>query len=137
MESWNDMMERLVSEDYDGLLRIAREAMADALTDIKRLYPNEYGKVLYLILSSALAADGDLSVPEKRFISDLLHLPEHTVSSIIAGYSPASDEFVTHLVNYLPPQQRQKLILLIACVAVCDKTISRGENAFLKGLMAE
>ncbi|MBE6594176.1 MAG: hypothetical protein J6L87_06390 [Clostridia bacterium] len=137
MASWEETMQQLVNEDYETLLEMAKEALRMTMPEIRRLYPNEHAKVYYYVLSAALGADGDLTDLEKCFVSELLDIPMQSVKSIVAGYSKEAAEFVNHLVDYLPIEQRAPLIMLIACVAACDETISRDENAFLKKLMEE
>ena len=136
MKSWLEMKQELEHLSYDEKLSAARRALGDSLGVLKRLYPNEWGRVLFCIFSSAVAADGTLSEAEERFIGALLDLPPHSVKMIAAGYNTATDDFVDQLVDYLPDGEREALILLVACVTACDENISRKENAFVERLIA-
>ena len=136
MNSWNDMIQELMSKSYEEKLDIARGALDGSLHVLKRLYPNEWGKVLFCLFSSAIAADGALSEAEERFIAALLDLPTHSVKMIAAGYSAATDDFVDQLVDYLPTEEREALILLVACVAACDESLTRKESSFIERLIA-
>lgn len=136
VKSWNELMQELVSRGHSALLETAKEAMAALSPTLQRLYPNEYGKVFYCIFSSVLAADGDLTTAEQAFIAELLGLPPRSIHMLMAGYTEASADFVDTLVDYLPERERQALILLVACVAACDESVSRTESAFLERLMS-
>ena len=136
MNSWNEMKRELMNKGFEEKLQVAKGALDGSLHVLKRLYPNEWGRVLFCLFASAIAADGTLSEAEERFIGALLDLPTHSVKMIAAGYTAATDDFVDQLVDYLPDEEREALILLVACVAACDETMTRKESAFVERLIA-
>ena len=137
MESWNEIMQRLVNEDYDTLLGMARGTLNDLIPVFKKIdTENEGAALMYFTLSSAVAADGKLTVIENKFLGDLLNLSTESNIRMLESHDSKIDDLVDKLVDSLPDHERTLLILLVATLAACDESITRDENAFLKRLMA-
>lgn len=137
MESWNEIMQRLVNEDYDTLLGMARGTLNDLIPVFKKIdTENDGAALMYFTLSSAVAADGKLTVIENKFLGDLLNLSTESNIRMLESHDSKIDDLVDKLVDSLPDHERTLLILLVATLAACDESITRDENAFLKRLMA-
>ena len=136
MNTWNEIMQKLVNEDYNTLLGMARETFNSLLPTFKKIDTENDGAALaFFIISSAIAADGQLTVLENKFIGDLLGVSTEVLIKMIQSHESKIDDLVEKLVDSLPQNERSSLILLIATIAASDETISRDENAFLKRLM--
>ena len=87
MNSWNDMIQELMSKSYEEKLDMARGALDGSLHVLKRLYPNEWGKVLFCLFSSAIAADGgSVAIKSNRRAFTLLYTIQEEVHRFAIGY---------------------------------------------------
>ncbi len=135
MSDFADLMQKLVNEDYDTLLQMAKASLVEAV-DIMSNATNEDDAIMYVMtfLSFSLAADGKFSATEQRFVNDLVG-PLIDFYSVMECIDEKTYSVLNGIVDSLPTSDKSKLCYLAACVAAVDKTIDVNELHYLIDLM--
>lgn len=134
---YNALMQEFVNKDYDELLALAKEAMVRVMPVCKAVDEEHEGMaMLTAILLSAVAADGKLSGLEAKFLCDLTGLDADGVDKLTDLYTGKMVDVTDMLADNCSNEMKANILVLITCLAACDETISREENAFIKKIMA-
>lgn len=132
-ESYNELVQNLVNEDYDMLLSMAR----NSLQTLEPLYEvHESGLMLLICLMlRAAAIDGTFSKKEVQFLLDLTgaeHDDLYEVASVYAANRPALDDSIDAFILACPQDIKTMMIMLVICVMACDETVTAEENCFIQ-----
>lgn len=134
---YNTLMQEFVNKDYSELLSLAKEAMVRVMPVCKAVDEEHNGMAaLTAILLSAVAADGKLSGLEAKFLSELTGLDADGIDKLTDLYTGKMDELTDVLADNCPNEMKANILILITCLAACDETINRDENAFIRKILA-
>ena len=123
---YNTLMQEFVNKDYSELLALAKEAMVRVMPVCKAVDEEHEGMaMLTAILLSAVAADGKLTGLDAAGVDKLTDL-----------YTGKMVDVTDVLADNCPNELKANILMLITCLAACDETISRDENAFIRKIMA-
>ena len=133
---FNELMQELVNKDYDELLSLAKTAVGHLLPVCKIVDEENNGlAMLTAILLSAVASDGKLTAMESKFLSDLTGLDADGVDKLTDLYCDKTADVTDHLADLSTTKFKSHIIMLAACLASCDKNISREETEFIRKIM--
>lgn len=134
---FNALMQKFVNKDYSELLALAKEAMVRVMPACKVVDEEHEGMaMLTAILLSAVAADGKLTGLEAKFLCELTGLDANGVDKLTDLYTGQMVNATDILADNCPAELKADILMLITCLAACDETISRDENAFIRQVMA-
>lgn len=135
--SLNETLQKIVNEDYDTLVNLAKRAIADILPCCQKVDAKNDGIVMLTsILMAAVAADRTLTALESKFIGEITGLNEETILSL-ARVKPAENaELVDRFADVLNAEDKAALCFLVSTIFACDEKISAEENQYLHKLLA-
>ena len=134
---FNELMQTFVNKDYDELLTLAKEAMVRVLPICKVVDEENNGMaMLTSILLSAIAADGKLTGLEAKFLSEITGLDAEGIDKLTDMYTGQMVELTDLLADKGGDDLKANILLIVVCLAACDHTICREENAFIRQIMA-
>lgn len=137
MATFNELMQKMVNEDYDTLVKFAQASLVRVMPQCKAVDKEHDGMFMAVsLILTAIAADGVLTGLEKRFLADALGMDKDTVQKFIALYDSRMDELVDKFADSLSTEGKADVMMLVTCVAAVDEKISKDETAFIKKLMA-
>ena len=135
--TFNELMQQLVNEDYDTLVALAQKAMVNLLPTCKKVDADNDGfLMLSSLVLSAIGADGTLTSLERTFLGDVMGLSDEDISKYIKMYNSRMAELADHFADNLGSDVKAHAIMLITCICACDEKISKDETAFIKKLFA-
>ena len=133
---YNTLMQEFVNKDYSELLSLARQAMQNVLPACKAVDTQHDGMAaLTAILLSAVAADGKLTGLEAKFLSDLTGLDAAGVDKLTDLYTGNMVDITDLMADKGGKELKTNIMMLVVCLAACDETISRDENAFIRKIL--
>lgn len=137
MATFNELMQKMVNEDYDTLVKFGQASLAKLLPICKLVDKDNDGMFLAVsLVLSAIAADGVLTGLEKRFLADALGMDNDTIQKFISLYDSRMVELVDKFADGINDDVKVDVLMLITAVAAVDEKISKEETAFIKKLMA-
>ena len=92
--------------------------------------------LLVSILLSSVAADGNLTALEMKFLCDLTGLEPDDIDKMTDGYIDQMDTLVDMFADSLSSDLKAEFVLLVAAICACDETITREENKFITTILA-
>ena len=133
----SDILQDFVNEEYDNLLGMAKQAIADILPVFNDLAKDGDGATgLIALFATSLAVDGKLSELEYKFVCDLLGDKsfDEVKALVAAHYNAETFDLVDKLVDEFPVDMKSKLLTFCCCFLAVDEKISREEVAFVTKL---
>ncbi len=137
MNNLNDTLQRIVNEDYDSLLKMARQAIDDVLPYCKKVDASNDGVIMLTsVLMAAISADNKLTALESQFIGEITGLPRENILDLARIRTAETAEMVDRFADALDAKGKAALCFLVAAIFACDQTISAQENQYLRKLLA-
>ena len=138
MSAFDDLMKKYVNEDYDVLVRLAKDSVNTLIPLCKEIDKENNGYlVLVAIINAALGADSTLSVKEQQFLEDVFDFDEKTMDNLVKIYTGKEEDLCDAFADSLSDENKFHVVNLVACIAACDETINRDEGAFIAKLIQE
>ncbi len=142
--TFEEMLQDLVNQDDEFKVQLAAKCFMELLPTLRAIDPEHNGMTMvYSILGTAAAVDGELSEKEMYLLSAMFKAAHQTEYSADEVYeiceTCAGSENVYNMVrriaDALPSDQFASLINMLAAICSIDDKISSGEYAFLKDLV--
>lgn len=139
MASFQEILQEYVNLSYEDLLSLAKKNFAKIMPCFNSIAKDgNGGSVCVAFISACLAADGELSSLEIRFVNDVTNsqltreeLFNITQEFIDGGAFALSDA----VYDACPAEVRGDLLSFCLCFCAVDETISANEVAFIKRLL--
>ena len=133
-ENLNELMQTIVSMDYHQLLARARTSLKDAC-NIFSSYTEKEQASRYVIsfLSAVIAADGQFTDTEQRFICDLFG--EDFMQSFLENGDKIDADTIDRIVDSLSAPDKMSLCLFAAFIIAVDGHVNISEYDYLKKLV--
>ncbi|MBP3436960.1 MAG: hypothetical protein J6K61_03515 [Clostridia bacterium] len=135
----NEMLQKMVNEDYDSIVNIAKSAMANVSDNLKgTLDDDQIATLLYGALGATMVVDASFSSLEQKFISDL-GLDVDSMYGFLQSISkdPSMLESFDGMVDSCDQDTKSALVILVVAIAAIDERISVEETAFIRKLIEE
>lgn len=137
MNNLNDTLQKIVNEDYDVLLKMAKTAMGEIIPYCQKIDSKNDGiLMLTSILMAAVSADNQLSALESKFIGEMTGLSNEQILSLARIRTADNAEMVDRFADILDAEAKAAICLLVSTVFACDQKISADENQYLRKLLA-
>ena len=134
---YNTLLQTFVNKPYDELVTLAKQAVVNVLPACKMVDEENNGiGMLTAILLSAVAADGKLTRLEAQFLSEITGLDAAGIDKLTDMYSSKMVDLTDLLADKGGNELKAHICMLIVCLAACDESITREENAFIRQIMA-
>ena len=134
----NEMLQKMVNEDYDSIVNIAKSAMANVSDNLKGTLDDQIATLLYGALGATMVVDASFSSLEQKFISDL-GLDVDSMYGFLQSISkdPSMLESFDGMVDSCDQDTKSALVILVVAIAAIDERISVEETAFIRKLIEE
>ena len=134
---YGTLMQSFVDKPYEELLALAKQAVVNVLPACKLVDKDHDGiAMLTAILLSAVAADGKLTRLEAQFLSEITGLDAEGIDKLTDMYSSQMVDLTDLLADKGGDDLKANILMIVVCLAACDHTICREENAFIRQIMA-
>ena len=135
-QTFQELMQEFVNEDYDTLVEVASNAVSEILPTCKEVdQENDGFLMLTSIVITAIASDGNLTSTERRFLKDVFGFTDDHVDTLVEMYDKEMFNLVDSFADAFTDIKATVLVLITA-IAACDETISREETAFIRDVIA-
>ncbi|MBE6768278.1 MAG: hypothetical protein E7549_05125 [Ruminococcaceae bacterium] len=135
--SLRETLQGLVNKSREELFVLAKMSMARVLPYCRNVDNTTDGTAwLASVLMTAVAADGEVSRAESRFIAAILGWEEEQLAAWVPADREQANETVDRFVDALDAETKAAACLLISAVLACDGHINFEENAFIRKMIA-
>ena len=135
MTTFEELMQKYVNTDYEGLRDLAQKAANNLMPTCREVDPENNGNyMLGCIVLTAVAADGKVTALEQRLIKDVLGLEDGLMDKFIKMYDSRMVELTDHFCDKLSEDVKADTIMLVTCFAAVDEKISKEETALIRKL---
>lgn len=131
----DELLQDFVNKDYDEIKVIAQIAVSKVVPLLKNIYSedNVY-TALIILITSCVAADGNLSANEQRLMRDIMGVEPEEASNLVKN---AYDyDFSDKFFDSCSEEVRKHLTLLVLSFLAVDERISKNEIDLLKRLLS-
>ncbi|MBP3371093.1 MAG: hypothetical protein J6L88_01045 [Clostridia bacterium] len=136
MSALNDILQKIVNQDYPDLVKLAKTSAANLLPVCKQVDPDNKGALmLSAIMLAAIGADGKLTALEQRFLGDVLDMSPSQIDRYTDLYTGNEEELVDKLADAVNSSLKADIVMLVASICAIDETISRDETALIRKLI--
>ena len=136
MSALNDILQKIVNQDYPDLVKLAKTSAANLLPVCKQVDPdNNVALMLSAIMLAAIGADGKLTALEQRFLGDVLDMSPSQIDRYTDLYTGNEEELVDKLADAVNSSLKADIVMLVASICAIDETISRDETALIRKLI--
>ncbi len=136
MSALNDILQKIVNQDYPDLVKLAKTSAANLLPVCKQVDPDNNGALmLSAIMLAAIGADGKLTALEQRFLGDVLDMSPSQIDRYTDLYTGNEEELVDKLADAVNSSLKADIVMLVASICAIDETISRDETALIRKLI--
>ena len=136
MSALNDVLQKIVNQDYEELVALAKKAAANLIPVCKKIDPDNNGAImLSAIMLSAIGADGKLTALEQKFLGDVLDMTPSQIDKYTDLYTGQEEALVDKLADNVNDSLKADIVMLVAAICAIDETISRDETAYIRKLI--
>ncbi len=139
MASFQEILQKYVNLDYEDLLSLAKKNFEKIMPYFNSIAKDGNGSsVCVAFISACLAADGELSTLEIRFVNDLVgsHLTRAELFGITQELiDGGAFDLADAVYDACPAEIRNDLLSFCLCFCAVDESISTKELAFIKRLL--
>lgn len=139
---FRDVLQQIVNLSYEQKVGLAASSISDLIPELKKLFGDkEVSAIIMAIISTAIAADGQLAPEEYAFAKALfgaagMEMSDEDLVKTIKIYSTDSGyDIVRNVSKVLPSDVKSKLVTGVAAICAIDNTIDKNEIAFLTTLL--
>ncbi len=134
----NEILQDYVNLSYEELLGVASHAAKTVVPFFNNAVEDGNGAIFTIsFIGTCLAADGQLSALEKKFVCDLFGLDAQTVEGIVASINSEIVRIVDEVFDSIPTDEvKAALLSFCLCFLAVDERISREEVALIQKLIA-
>lgn len=137
MATLKDILQRCVDMEYTELVELAKRSLAAFLPKCREVDNEHDGMLLTAsIVLAAVAADGELTPRENRFLCDVMALDQTRIEALVLLYDAEMEALADSFADHCEAAVKAEILTFCVCVAACDGTINREESAFLRRLLA-
>ena len=134
----NEILQDYVNLSYEELLGVASHAAKTVIPFFNNAVEDGNGAIFTIsFIGTCLAADGQLSALEKKFVCDLLGVDAQTVEGLVASINSEIVRIVDEVFDSIPTDEvKSALLSFCLCFLAVDERISREEVALIQKLIA-
>lgn len=140
MDKLKELLQTYVNQPYEKLLAAAQDSLSRLVPLFNNVFGQEDGTIFVLqFLCTALAADGQLSQLEYRFLCDVVNIDsaDTAVKMVAAACNEQSRALVDKVFDSINNDNvKADMINLFLCCVAVDETISKDETALFLRLLA-
>lgn len=139
MASFQEILQKYVNLDYEELVTLAKKNLAKVMPYFNSIAKDRKGVLICItFISACLAADGELSSLEIRFVNDVTNsqLTREELFNIAQKFiNGGAFDLADEVYDACPAEVRNDLLSFCLCFCAVDETISANEVAFIKRLL--
>lgn len=131
----DELLKTMVNKEYDELKAIAQTAVTRIIPPLKEIVGEDtaFG-ALVVFITTCVAADGNLTVNEKRLMNDVMGVaPENAKDVVQKGYDY---DFTDKFFDSCSDDMKKDLLLLCVAFFAIDESICKEETALLRRLIS-
>ena len=135
-QKFDELLQDYVNQDYDTLLRLAKNKIDELYPVFKRHAPDGAVSLMAGLISTCVAVDGTFSELEYEFLGEILGVYDYRqLKDYIQNfYNEEAQETTKELVDTLQGKDKTNMLTICLCVCAVDETIKREETALLRKL---
>ena len=140
MSKLDELLQSYVNKPYEELLGMARSSLSRLVPLFTKVWGDKEGSAFVLqFLCTALAADGQLSQLEYRFLCDVVNIDsaDSAVKLVALACNEASRALVDKVFDSIDNNDvKADMVNLFLCCVSVDETITKDETALFLRLLS-
>ncbi len=132
-----EILQDLVNKDYNEHVEAGKMLIGASFGVLRKVTDEDKAsQLLTFYIASVIAADGEASALEQRFLNDVFGKSASAILQLSGAMRPEIYDMLDKLVDMLKPEDKAPLMLLACTIAALDGTINQNEAAYIEKLLA-